>query len=151
MLSEKNASEIDKNIYHIALRYLAQKEHSRCTLRKKLIQKGFLQQSINVVLDNLSQQKLLDDVRFCESFIQKRIRQGYGPLRIIAECHQYGIADTIILDQLPQDETFWVAIIQKILKKKSKSNDFLKSPLRQIRYLQHRGFKLDQIKVSQKI
>ncbi len=150
MLSDNNASEIDKNIYQIALRHLEKREHTRLTLRKKLMQKGFLHQSIDAVLDNLSQQKFLDETRFCEMLIQKRIRQGYGPLRIIAECHQYGITDTVILNQLPQDETFWLLIIQKILTKKFKPNHLLKEQLRQIRYLQNRGFRLDQIKASQK-
>ncbi len=55
------------------------------------MQKGFSHQSVEVVLDILIQQGFLNEERFCEAFIQKRIRQGYGPVRITAECHQYGI------------------------------------------------------------
>ena len=74
--------EIDKNIYQIALDHLARREHTRFTLREKLVKKGFLHQSIEAVLDILTQQGFLNEVRFCETFIQKRIRQGYGPIRI---------------------------------------------------------------------
>lgn len=141
----------DKKIHQIALDYLARREHTRFTLREKLMQKGFSHQSVETVLDILIQNGLLNEERFCEGFIQKRIRQGYGPIRITAECHQYGVNNDIIFSQLPQDEDFWLDAIQKILLKKFRPSELHKEPLRQIRYLQYRGFKLDQIKASLKI
>lgn len=146
MAYKVNALEIDKNIHEIALNHLAKREHTRFTLREKLLQKGFSQQSIEAVLDILIQQGFLNEQRFCEVFIQKRIRQGYGPIRIRAECHQYGINNDIIFSQLPQDEESWLAVIQKILQKKFRASHQPKEKLRQIQYLQYRGFTLDQIK-----
>lgn len=151
MTYKANVLEIDKNIYQIALNHLARREHTRFMLREKLMRKGFSHQSVEAVLDILIQQGFLNEERFCEAFIQKRIRQGYGPMRISAECHEYGINNDIIFSQLPKDEEFWLAAIQKILKKKFQPNSPPKEQLRQIRYLQYRGFKLDQIKASQKI
>ena len=151
MLYNVQVLEIDKKIRQIALDHLARREHTRFTLREKLMQKGFSHQSVEAVLDILIQQGLLNEERFCEAFIQKRIRQVYGPIRITAECHQYGINNDIIFSQLPQDEEFWLAAIQKILQKKFRPSHLPKEQLRQIRYLQYRGFKLDQIKTSQKI
>jgi SOS response regulatory protein OraA/RecX len=60
------------------------------------------------------------------------------------------VNNDIIFSQLPKDEEFWLAAIQKILKKKFQPNPPPKEQLRQIRYLQYRGFKLEQIKASQK-
>ena len=151
MVYKVKALEIDKNIHQIALDYLARREHTRLTLREKLMQKGFSHQSVENVLDSLIQHGFLNEKRFCEAFVQKRIKQGYGPVRITAECHQYGLNKEIISSQLPQDKEFWLAIIQKILEKKFRFSHLPKEQLRQIRYLQHRGFKLDQIKASQKI
>lgn len=151
MLHQVKVLEIDKNIHQIALNHLARREHTRFTLREKLMRKGFSHQSVETTLDSLIQQGFLNEERFCEAFIQKRIKQGYGPVRIIAECHQYGIKDDLIFSQLPQDVEFWLTTIQKILKKKFRSSHLPKEQLRQIRYLQYRGFKLDQIKASQKI
>lgn len=150
-MSYHEGLEIDKNIHQIALDHLARREHTRFTLREKLIQKGFLHQSVEIVLDILVQQGFLNEERFCEAFIQKRIRQGYGPVRITAECHQYGISNDIIFSQLPKDEEFWLAAIQKILQKKFRPSHLPAEQLRQMRYLQYRGFKFDQIKASQKI
>jgi regulatory protein len=146
MFHNVDALGIDKNIHQIALDYLARREHTRFTLREKLMQKGFSHQSVETALDILIQQGFLNEERFCEAFIQKRIRQGYGPVRITAECHQYGINNDIIFSQLPKDEEFWLTAIQKILKKKFRPSHLPKEQLRQTRYLQYRGFTLDQIK-----
>lgn len=144
--------EIDKNIRQIAMSHLARREHTRFTLRKKLMQKGFLPHSVEAVLDSLIQKGLLNEERFCEMFIQKRVRQGYGPVRITAECRQYGLSNDIIFSQLPQNEEFWLAIINKIQGKKlPNTNKFSpQTQLREIRYLQYRGFTLEQIKKMQK-
>ncbi|WP_342147383.1 regulatory protein RecX [Rickettsiella endosymbiont of Aleochara curtula] len=151
MLYNVDILEVDKKIRQIALEHLARREHTRFTLREKLIQKGFLHQSVEAVLDSLIEQGFLNEERFCEAFIQKRIRQGYGPIKITAECHQYGINNDIIFSQLPQEEDFWLDAIQKILLKKFRPSQLRKEQLRQIRYFQYRGFKLDQIKASLKI
>lgn len=151
MAYEVKGVKIDSDIHKIALNYLARKEHTRLTLQEKLLRKGFSQQSVDATLDILIQHGFLNEQRFCEAFIQKRIKQGYGPVRIVAECHQYGLNKEIILSQLPQDEEFWLAVIQKVLEKKFHFRHHPKEQLRQMRYLQYRGFKLNQIKASQEI
>ena len=151
MLYNVDILEVDKKIHQIALEHLARREHTRFTLREKLMQKGFLHQSVEAVLDSLIEQGFLNEERFCEAFIQKRIRQGYGPIKITAECHQYGINNDIIFSQLPQEEDFWLDAIQKILLKKFRPSQLRKEQLRQIRYFQYRGVKLHQIKASLKI
>ncbi len=148
MVYKVKGAEIDNNIHQIALNYLARSEHTRLTLREKLLRKSFTQQSVESVLDILIEQGFLNEQRFCEAFIQKRIKQGYGPVRITAECHQYGLSKEIIFSQLPQDEEFWLVAIQKVLQKKFRANHQPKEQLRKIRYLQYRGFTHDQIKMA---
>lgn len=148
MVYRTKSLEIDKDIYQIALNYLAKKEHTRLTLREKLVQKGFSHQSVENALDSLIEHGFLNEQRFCEAFIQKRIKQGYGPVRIAAECRQYGLNKEIIFSQLPQDEEFWLVAIEKVLQKKFRSSLQPKEQLRKIRYLQCRGFTLNQIKMA---
>lgn len=153
MTNHGDELEISKKIHQIALNYLARSEHCRYTLQEKLLRKGFCRQTVAAVLDNLTQQKLLDDKRFCEAFIARRIRQLYGPVRIAAECRQYGIDEQLINAQLSKDETFWLAMINKLQQKKflvKKKDKLQQAQLRQIRHLQQRGFTLTQIKESQK-
>lgn len=151
MNNNASFAEVDNNIRSIALSHLARREHTRFMLKEKLLQKGFLQQSVEMVLDILSQQGFLSDERFCEAFIARRIRQGYGPIRIVIECQKYGISDEIINAQLPQDEEIWLAIINKIRQKKFSFGKQSQEKPRQIRYLLYRGFSLSQIKESQKV
>ena len=149
MVYKVKALEIDKDIHQIALNYLAKKEHTRLTLREKLMQKGFSHQAVESALDSLIQQGFLNEQRFCEALVQKRIRQGYGPVRIAAECNQYGLNKEIIFSQLPQDEEFWLVAIKKVVQKKFRFSHHPKEQLRKIRYLQYRGFRLNQIKMAE--
>ncbi|BBB14569.1 regulatory protein RecX [Candidatus Rickettsiella viridis] len=131
----------------IALNYLSRREYTQLTLQKKLLQKGISAEIIKTVLQQLIQEGLLNDIRFCEAFIANRIRQGYGPVRIIAELRQQGVNEDTIIAQLQQNESVWLDCIAKMLEKKfSSSPENLKEKHRQIHYLQYRGFRLDQIK-----
>lgn len=135
-----------------ALSYLARREYSELMLQKKLLQKGFSAHSIQATLQQLIQEGLLNDERFCETFITNRIRQGYGPVRIALELRQQGVSEKTVTSQLQQNESVWLDCIKKIQQKKfSSSSGDLKEKLRQLNYLQYRGFRLDQIKESLKI
>lgn len=109
----------NEKIRQVALSYLAKSEYTRFTLREKLVRKGFLHQVVEAVLDSLAQQGFLNDARFCEVFITRRVRQGYGPIRIRAECRQYGISEEIITSQLQQDKEFWLTAINTVRQKKN--------------------------------
>ena len=141
-----------KKIIHAALNYLARREYSELMLQKKLLQKGFSVHSIRAALQQLIQEGSLNDQRFCEAFITNRLRQGYGPVRIALELRQQGINEEIITLHLQANDSIWLDCIKKIQQKKfpTPPSD-LKEKLRQINYLQYRGFRLDQIKESLKI
>jgi regulatory protein len=145
------SNEGNKKAIHVALNYLARREYSASTLQKKLLQKGFTLGSIQSAVQQLIQEGLLNDQRFCEIFIANRIRQGYGPLRIVHELRQQGISEELISSQLQQNESAWLDCIKKIQQKKfSSAATDLKEKRRRIHYLQYRGFSLDQIKTCQK-
>jgi regulatory protein len=140
-------NEDNQETRRAALDHLARREYSELMLQKKLLQKGFSVHSIQVTLQQLIQERLLNDLRFCEAFIAKRIRQGYGPVRIAAELKQQGVNTEMVASQLQQNEVAYLDCIKKIRQKKfsSTSND-PKEKLRQFNYLQYRGFSLEQIK-----
>lgn len=140
--------------YHLkvrnaALNCLSRREYTASMLKKKLLQRGFVINAVQAVLQQLIQEGLLSEVRFCETFIARRIRQGYGPVRIIAELRQHGVDEAVISAQLQQNESAWSDCIEKMLQKKfSAPTENLKEKLRQMHYLQYRGFRLEQIKKS---
>jgi len=73
-----------------AMDLLARREHARGELERKLAAAGFDADIAADVLQRLADEGLQSDRRFVESFVQSRINQGKGPLRIHADLGQRG-------------------------------------------------------------
>ena len=76
-----------------ALELLARREHSRRELTRKLAARGFPDDVVTPVLDELERTGALANARFTDSFVRSRIAKGQGPQRIRAELAQRGIKD----------------------------------------------------------
>src|SRR5476651_2776220 len=74
-----------------AMDLLARREHGRDELTRKLRQRGALPEMIDTALDRLTEEGLLSESRYLESFVSYRARSGYGPLRIREELGQRGL------------------------------------------------------------
>ena len=79
-----------------AMDLLARREHGRVELTRKLRQRGALPEMIDTALDRLTEEGLLSESRYLESFVSYRARSGYGPLRIREELSQRGLQRTDI-------------------------------------------------------
>lgn len=139
-------------IYNYAVKLLAQREHSRFELQRKLIHKGFSEQCIIQTLQTLLEQGLQSDERFVEAYVQMRLRRGYGPVRIAGELRERGVADELIQKHLQldndKDKEDWQQQIVSVWQKKFRSikpKDFAERA-KQMRFLQYRGFNGEQIK-----
>jgi regulatory protein len=130
-----------------ALKLLARREHSQKELQRKLIKRGAEAEQIELVLQQLVEEKLLSDDRFCEAYIYHRRKAGFGPLRIQAELSERGIhAKTE--DQLQNGES-WEELLEKTWQKKFKGQYpcDLKNKAKQTRFLINRGFTIEQIQI----
>lgn len=74
-----------------AMDLLARREHGRVELTRKLRQRGASPELIDAALDRLTEEGLLSESRYLESFVSYRARSGYGPLRIREELGQRGL------------------------------------------------------------
>jgi regulatory protein len=129
---------------------LARREHGRAELERKLIAAGFDADVAADALQQLSEEGLQSDRRFVESFVQSRINQGKGPLRIQADLGQRGIASGLIDDVLKAIGEDWYALARDARLKKfgrSRPAEF-RDKARQMRFLQYRGFEPDQIRAA---
>jgi len=126
---------------------LARRDHSTTELSRKLQRKAFNQADIDSVLAALSQEGLLNDQRFMESYIQYRRARGYGPLRIRAELIERGIAQDLIEHQLNITDNAWLEDARKVWKKRFKNclPKDMKARGQQMRFLFYRGFTSEQI------
>jgi regulatory protein len=131
-----------------ALIYLQNREYTPFLLQRKLQQKGFSIELIKPILQRLIEKDWLSEIRFTEGWLTRRLRQGYGPMRIEMELHQQGVTETTIADQLAQiSQTHWLASLAKARQRKFPTAPIdTTQTLQQTKYLYSRGFTRDLIK-----
>lgn len=136
-----------KKAYQAAITFLSMREYSRNDLQKRLVQKGYSNEIIQSVLDELARQNLQSDVRFVENYIRIRKRRGYSIQRISLELEQKGIRRDLLLPFLDEVQEDWQQHILGVWEKKfrGKQPTLVKEKARQFRFLQYRGFTIDQI------
>ena len=132
---------LESKCYSAAIKMLTRREHSRLELFQKLQIKGFDIDVINNSISKLGQQNYQSDERFAEDFILMRFNQGKGPVRIVSELKMRGI-NTFDLSAFD-----WFELAKEIRQKKfgNQSSSDYKEIAKQKRFLQSRGFNLDQI------
>lgn len=146
MKRKLNLQTDKKKIRIVALDLLAQREHSRLELQNKLLQKDFAHDEVELLLNTLIAENLLSDERFCEAFIRNRIKKGQGGLRIKEELRQRGISNELISHYL-NSQNDWQEKLAIVRRKKfgdAIPKDF-KERAKQMRFLQYRGFSIEQI------
>lgn len=127
---------------------LARREHSRKELARKLGARGFNTEVIDSVLEQLALEGLQSDLRYAESYLNSRIRKGYGPVRITQELRERGIHDDVIENTIHDLDVDWMLQLQEVRTKKFGTefpSDF-KEQARESRFLQYRGFTSEQIR-----
>lgn len=133
-----------------AMDYLARREHGFDELIRKLATAGFDADVAADVVLVLCSDGLQSDERFTASFIQSRISQGKGPLRIRQELKERGIRAETVGVAIEDVDADWYALAIDIRVRKFGSDlpvDF-KEKARQMRFLQYRGFEQDHIQTA---
>jgi regulatory protein len=130
-----------------AMDFLARREYGRSELIGRLANGGFDVDIVTTEVDKLRSQGLQSDRRFAESFVQSRINQGKGPVRIRQELKERGLAAADVDSALREKGQDWFALATDVRCRKFGSGlpgDF-KEKARQMRFLQYRGFEQDHI------
>ena len=131
-----------------ALDMLARREHSGAELQAKLTAKGFPPDITRTALMELRRSGWLDDERFTEAFIRARSDRGYGPARIRAELKERGVDDEVISSHLDAHDPSWIRRLRSVWNKRfaAKRPGSYAEKARQMRFLQSRGFTVEQIR-----
>ncbi len=130
--------------------FLARREYGQKELIKKLADKGYDRAIAEQAVVNLTAEGLQSDQRFTDSFIQSRIQQGKGPVRVRVDLGQRGIGDAAIDCALEKVSTDWYELARNTRIRKFgnvQPADF-KAKAKQMRFLQYRGFETDHIQAS---
>ncbi len=127
--------------------FLARREYGQVELIKKLSDKGYLRRVAEQAVTTLTDEGLQSDDRFAEAFVQSRINQGKGPVRIRLDLGQRGISDAVVEMAIEQCAADWHGLARDVRVRKfggGEPADF-KAKARQMRFLQYRGFEQDHI------
>lgn len=133
-----------------AMDFLARREYGQEELIKKLSDKGYIRNVVEKAVRQLTEDGLQSDQRFAESFVQSRISQGKGPVRIRLDLSQRGVEDATVECALDESAADWHGLAREVRERKfgfGQPADFQKKA-KQMRFLQYRGFEQDHIQAA---
>lgn len=87
-----------------AVALLSRREHSAQELRRKLVDRGFEPDEVDVALQRLQGNGLQDDARFADALARSRANGGRGPLQLRAELARHGLAEGLATQAIERAE-----------------------------------------------
>ena len=133
-----------------AMDFLARREYGQTELIRKLADKGYDRGVAEQAVNKLTEDGLQSDQRFAEAFVQSRINQGKGPVRIRLDLGQRGVGDAVIELAIEEASANWFELARDVRLRKfgaGKPSDF-KVKAKQMRFLQYRGFEQDHVQAA---
>jgi regulatory protein len=128
-----------------AMRFLARREHSREELQRKLRPLAAEGDDIETVLNELAQKGWLSDARYAEHTVRSKARR-FGPLKVAHELRAKGVEDETIDAAFRAAGADGAANLEAVWRSRfGAAPAGERERARQVRFLQGRGFPLDQI------
>lgn len=130
-----------------AMDLLARREHGRVELARKLRKRGASEEMIESALQRLTEEGLLSEARYLESFVAYRARAGYGPQRIREELGQRGLVRADIDQALRESGIDWFEQLRETWQRKFSGQlpGDVRERAQQGRFLAYRGYSLEMI------
>jgi regulatory protein len=129
-----------------AVAYLAQREHSRAELARKLAHHADDPEEVGTLLDELVRRKLLSDDRYAEVRANALARK-FGATRIAWELRAKGVGSAAIAQAMRETRTTELARAREAWAKRFGSPPRgAGERAKQIRFLQGRGFSFETIR-----
>ena len=119
-------------------------------LERKLVTAGFNADIAADEVHKLNAEGLQSDTRYAESFVQSRINQGKGPVRIREELRERGLRSADVDQAIEDAGQDWFSLAHEVRERKfgsSLPSDFPEKA-KQMRFLQYRGFESEQVQVA---
>ena len=129
-----------------ALRLLARREFGSAELESRLREKGFGADVLADLIQELREERLLDDLRYATSYVRNHAGRGQGPRRIRMGLKEAQLPDALITEALESAPDFH-AIARSLRVRRFGAELPADWPerARQSRFLQYRGFSNDHI------
>ena len=127
-----------------ALRYLAQREHSRQQLAQKLRRKfgaALAADAVDRLLNELAAEGLQSEQRFVEAKCRQRLSSGHGPLKIRADLAAAGVSGDLASAALESLDEDWRGVARELIAARfPNAHDDAREQRRCVRFLRSRGY-----------
>ena len=128
-----------------AMRFLARREHTRAELKRKLAARAQEGEDVDALLDDLTRAGWLSDARFAEQAARAKVRR-FGPMRLAYYLKGHGVDPQAIAEGMRAAGADGVSSIEAIWRSRFRAAPGdERAKLRQVRFLQGRGFATDDI------
>ncbi len=133
-----------------AIQYLSRRDHGEYELRQKMLNKGYTLSDIDLALNFCIEHRYLDDERFAKSQVRKHIYKGHGKRRILQELSLRKVTESIALRAVEEQNIDWFELAKETAHKRFKGHKHQDATeyAKQVRFLQYRGFDVDEIKYA---
>ena len=139
------ATKTEPSLSARAMRLLARREHSRDELRRKLERIATESDDVEGVIETLARKGWLSDARYAEQAVRAKARR-FGPLKVAYALRAKGVADETIAAAFHAAGADGAADMERVWRSRfsqQPQND--RERARQVRFLQGRGFPLDDV------
>ena len=105
---------------------------------------------MQTVIDQLVQERLLDDSRFAEHFVAYHANRGQGPVRIAHKLRETGVAAELISALVDAGSADWRRRCAEVRRKRfgAREPGSWAERGKQARFLTQRGFSADQVRAA---
>ena len=149
----RRRAEIDPDDTHAArvaaLDMLARRDRASGQILDKLAEKGYSPAVAASVVAVLVAEKLINDRRYVEHFVDYHARRGHGPIKVRSELRQLGV-DGESIDEFVAAYPNWVERAREVRQKKFGAHEPVDyaAKAQQSRFLAYRGFTGSQIRTA---
>jgi regulatory protein len=128
-----------------AMRFLARREHTRVELGRKLAARVRDGEDVERLLDELTQRGWLSEARYAEQAIRSKARR-YGPNKLAHYLKGKGLGEEAIAAGLKSAGADGASSLETVWRSRFRAAPpDEREKLRQVRFLQGRGFAVDEI------
>jgi regulatory protein len=129
-----------------ALEWLMNRPHSEREFRDYLYRKKVEPEQIDSLVDEFTQKKYLDNVKFAGWFTELQARRGKSDRAIKAELFKKGIGRELADQAVPENAGEEEARLKAMIEKKNRLSRYKNDPQKLAKYLTSQGFSWQAVK-----
>jgi regulatory protein len=144
LAEEQKEAPSSSEMRAFAYRLLGRREYSVFELGQRIRQKWPEADGVGDLVEALTEENLVSDQRYVESFVRSRIQRHQGPLKIRAALGAKGVDDSTIAGELVKYAGEWTALAREWLERQHTGPVDFDDRKKYYRRLKNRGFTHDQ-------